>query len=171
MEKLAVMGGRDPLVRLIGLELIDGVAGRDHEGICRRVFHWAQSKGPVEKFMGGRGIKFVNDPYQVEGVRAPWWILLVEGAGDCNSSHAVACAALLLSLGIPCKFRTVAADPRRSQEFSHVYLVAMPRGRELAMDTSVNFSTPGSKPKRISRVKDWPIRVSAYDEDDRGGLL
>lgn len=167
MADQAVLGSRDPIVRLLTKEILSippGVPGRDHRRVAERLFHWLQDNGSGEK----SGVKFINDAYRTEQVRAPWWALVVEGAGDCNSAFATSLAAMLMSVGIPCFFRTVAADRSRPRGFSHVYTVAVVRGRELALDPSVGFSTPGSEPSEITRKKDWPIRV--FDEDDNGGL-
>ena len=121
-----------------------------------------QDNGSGEK----SGVKFVNDGWRTEQVRAPWWSLVIEGAGDCNSSFSTATAAMLMSIGIPAKFRTVKADPQRKDQFSHVYAVAVIHGKDLALDASVPFSRPGSEPQVVYGVRDWP--VSYLEEDDWG---
>ena len=167
MSRQAVLGSRDPLIRLLAYELMEGVKGRDHESVAKRFFYWLQDRGSGEK----SGLKFINDPYRTEQVRAPWWAIFIEGAGDCNSGFSTSLAALLMAVGIPCFFRTVAADSSRPDSFSHVYTVALVRGREMPLDASVSFSSPGSEPTEITRKKDWRIHV--FDEDDagRGGLM
>lgn len=169
MSRQAVLGSRDPIIRLLAYELIDGIRGRDHEAVAKRFFYWLQDHGSGEK----SGLKFINDPYRTEQVRAPWWAIFIEGAGDCNSGFSTSLAALLMSVGIPCFFRTVAADSSRPDSFSHVYTVALVRGRELPLDASVSFSSPGSEPSEITRKKDW--RINVFDEDDRnssgGGFM
>ncbi len=169
MARLAVDGSRDLVVRLMAIQIIgeaagrEGVKGRDHEGIARRVFHWMQDGGSGER----SGVKFVNDPWRTETVQAPWITLCVSGAGDCNSAHATTNCALLLSVGIPCFFRTVKVDPGRPNLFSHVYAVANIRGRPLALDSSVAFSTPGSEPQAVYGSRDWPLDI--YVQDDYVG--
>lgn len=162
MERLAVKGGRDVAVRLMALDIIEGIPARDHRKVAERIFQWLQDNGSGEK----SGVKFVNDPFRVETVQDPWITLFVTGCGDCNSAHSTTSAALLLSVGIPCMFRTVKADPRRPDSYSHVYTVALVRGEPVAMDTSVPFSTFGSEPKTITGKRDWPIRVEKFVEDD-----
>ncbi len=162
MGRQAVLGSRDPIVRLITHEVMEGIPGRDHGTIAKRFFYWLQDHGSGE----ASGLKFVNDPYRTEQVRAPWWALLIEGAGDCNSGFSTTLAAMLMAVGIPCFFRTVAADTSRPDSFSHVYTVAIIRGVELPLDPSVSFATPGSEPSEISRKKDWSIHV--FDENDSG---
>jgi hypothetical protein len=162
MSQQAVYGSRDPLVRLLTYEVIRGVPGRDHEAVAKRLFYWLQDLGSGEQ----SGLKFLNDPFRTEQVRAAWWALFVEGAGDCNSGFSTSLAAMLMSVGIPCFFRTVAADSSRPGSFSHVYTVAVVRGRELPLDASVSFSRPGSEPTEITLKKDWSIDF--FDEDDLG---
>jgi hypothetical protein len=162
MARHAVLGSRDLIVRLIARDILEGIGGRDHEAIARRFFHWLQDRGSGER----SGLKFQNDPWRTEQVRAPWYCLAVEGAGDCNSGHSTAMCALLMSVGVPCFFRTVKADPARKDQYSHVYSVAMIRGRPLALDTSVPFSSPGSEPSGIFGLRDWKIPV--HVEDDWG---
>lgn len=163
MARLAVKGSRDIPVRLMALEIIKGVPGRDHAAVARRIFHWMQDKGSGER----SGVKFVNDPHRTETIQEPWITLFVTGAGDCNSAHSTTMAALLMSVGVPAFFRTVRVDPGRPHLFSHVYAVANVRGKALAMDTSVPFSTPGSEPETVYGTRDWPIDV--FDEDDFSG--
>lgn len=165
MARQAVLGSRDPIIRLIARDLSEGIPGRNHDAIARRFFYWLQDRGSGEK----SGLKFINDPYRTEQVRAPWWAILIEGAGDCNSGFSTSIAALLMAVGIPCFFRTVAADAGRPDSFSHVYTVALVRGRELPLDASVSFSSPGSEPTEVYRKKDWRIHV--FDEDDAGGFM
>jgi len=166
MGRQAVKGSRDPIVRLITYGVIKGIPGRDHRKIAERLFYWLQDHGSGEQ----SGVKFINDPFRTEQVRAPWWTLLVEGAGDCNSAFSTTIAAMLLSVGVPAFFRTVAADPGRPGSFSHVYTVGVCRGEQVALDASVSFSDPGSEPSEIIRTKDWKIQF--FDEDDakRGSI-
>jgi hypothetical protein len=165
MARQAVLGSRDPIIRLLAKELTDGIPGRDHDAVARRFFYWLQDGGSGER----SGLKFLNDPYRTEQVRAPWWAIFVEGSGDCNSGFSTSLAALLMAVGIPCFYRTVAADGSRPDSFSHVYTVALVRGRELPLDASVSFSSPGSEPSEITRKQDW--RIDVFTEDDSGGGL
>lgn len=161
MARQATLGSRDILVRLMAVEIMNGVPGRNHKEVAERFFSWLQDNGSGER----SGVKFINDPYRTEQVRLPWWTLTVEGAGDCNSAFATTIAALLLSVGIPCFFRTVAADSRRPDSFSHVYTCAVVNGRELPLDPSVPFSRTGSEPTEIYKKRDWPIDI--FDQADR----
>lgn len=162
MCRLAVKGSRDILVRLQALDIIEGVPGRDHAQIAKAIFRWMQDGGSGER----SGVKFVNDPFRTETVQDPWITLFVTGAGDCNSAHSTTTCALLMSVGVPCFFRTVRVDPDRPHLYSHVYAVADIRGTPLALDTSVGFSSPGSEPEAVFGTRDW--RPTVFDEDDWG---
>lgn len=162
MARQAVLGSRDLIVRLMARDILEGIPGRDHESIAKRVFYWMQDRGSGEK----SGVKFHNDAWRTEQVRAPWLALTVSGDGDCNSAFATTTCALLLSVGVPCFFRTVAADPERKDSFSHVYAVASVRGRDLALDSSVPFSEPGSEPQVVFKKRDWKIPM--FTQDDWG---
>lgn len=163
MSRLASKGSRDLPVRLLAQWLTEDLPGRDDLAICQRIFKVMQDRGGSSKL-----VKFCRDPWSVETVQAPWYSLLVMG-GDCAAAHAVTCAALLMALGIPCFFRTVAVDEEHPHLFTHVYCVAIIRKPgsqpyELAMDTSVPFSQPGTQPKRWFRKKDRPIEVVLQDD-------
>lgn len=160
MSRIAVHSSRDPVVRLLTYEVIKGIPGRNHKQIAERLFYWLQDHGSGER----SGIKFINDGFQTEQVRAPWWSIFIEGAGDCNSGFSTALAAMLMSVGIPAFFRTVAADARRPKSFSHVYTVAIVNGKELPLDPSVGFSSPSSEPTEITRKKDWKINIFSVDD-------
>jgi hypothetical protein len=164
MARLAFMGSRDQIVRILTERAIRGVQGRDHRAVATRLFYWLQDRGSGEK----SGVKFVNDAFRTEQVRAPWWTLIIGGAGDCNSAFSTTLAAMLMSVGIPAFFRTVKADPQRPNSFSHVYCVASIDGEDLALDASVPFSSPGSEPAVIYGQRDWPIN---YKEEDDFGVF
>lgn len=95
-------------------------------------------------------IRFINDPVGVEWLQAPWYTLAV-GAGDCDD-RAMLLAAGLRSMGIPARFKIVAADPRRPQSFSHVYVVANVAGREVSLDPTYPDNVMGDEPPQQYRV-------------------
>lgn len=161
MVRLSTKGARDLVVKLLVVDALEGVKGRDHEAVCRRIFDWVQDGGSGER----SGLKFLNDAWQVEQVWEPWIVLCVGGAADCDD-HATATSAFCMSVGVPCFIRTVKVNPDRPDLFSHVYAVAVLRdGRELPLDTSVPHAKPGTEPKTKFGTRDWPIAVP--EEDDR----
>jgi predicted transglutaminase-like cysteine proteinase len=74
--------------------------------------------------------------------------------GDCDD-FAMYTASLLLALGIPAAFVTVAADPN-STDYSHVYVAAYPQGRgRVPLDTS-HGGNPGWETDRATKRREWP---------------
>lgn len=76
-------------------------------------------------------------------------------AGDCDD-YSMYGASLLMALGRPVSFVTVAADPVAPDRFSHVYLASYPNGERIPLDIShgpaVGWETPN-----YSRRKEWPV--------------
>lgn len=77
------------------------------------------------------------------------------GVGDCDC-FAMLGAAILLSLGIPCSFVTVAVDPDQPGRFSHVYLASFWQGQRCALDLS-HGEYPGWECPNLGRLKEWPV--------------
>ena len=74
--------------------------------------------------------------------------------GDCDD-FSMYTASLLINLGIPTSFVTVAADPA-SDDFSHIYVAAYPGGKRVAMDTS-HGANPGWETQKSKRTREWPV--------------
>lgn len=106
-------------------------------------------------------VRFERDPFGVEMVQEPH-VTLKRRAGDCDD-HAVLNAALLGSIGFPYAFKTIKADPRRSDEFSHIYSVVLIPGYSddgwVGFDTSVDPAYFGWEPPKKFPGKIWPPRV------------
>jgi len=100
----------------------------------------------------------------VEVLIRPIDISLMARAGetvreDCDGFSMYA-ASLLLALGIPCTFCTVAADPFNSDVYSHVYVIAFPEGQEslrTAVDASHGAYAGWECPNRFGKRRDWPL--------------
>ena len=76
--------------------------------------------------------------------------------GDCDDFVMYA-AALLHTLGVPCKFVTIAADARDPQQYTHVYLAAyQPDGSRVPFDAS-HGDYVGWEHQGAYRLKEWPI--------------
>lgn len=74
--------------------------------------------------------------------------------GDCDDFSMLA-AALLLTAGIRCAYCTIAADPSAPHLFSHVYVIAYPGGKEVAVDAS--HGPHCGWQARGTRKQVWPI--------------
>lgn len=76
--------------------------------------------------------------------------------GDCDDFVTYG-AALLIALGVPVAFATVAADAQAPDLYTHVYLVAYPAaGVRTPLDLShgqyIGWETPG-----VYRMREWPV--------------
>lgn len=86
----------------------------------------------------------IADDLEVDDARKPdtievlirpldqWLLIKLRGLGigDCDCFHMYA-ACLLIALAVPCSLVTVAADPDRPYEFSHVYLASYWNGQRV----------------------------------------
>ncbi|MCX6596628.1 MAG: hypothetical protein NTV70_09705 [Acidobacteria bacterium] len=121
------------------------------------VFSWVKSR-----------VRFVTDEALVSGimdraderevlVRPVDLLAMQDPRGDCDDFSMLA-ASLLLALGVPAFFKTVAAG-RDPHTFSHVYVVALVNGELVPLDCSHGprfgweVATPG-------KSKLWPIELS-----------
>lgn len=80
------------------------------------------------------------------------------GVEDCDGFEGYA-SSLLTRLGIPWSLVTVAAEPRRPAQFSHVYLAAYVDGVRIPLDFS-HGPYPGWECPNLGRIKEWPGVVS-----------
>jgi transglutaminase-like putative cysteine protease len=85
--------------------------------------------------------------------------VLTWGAGDCDCYSTFA-ASLLLALGVPVRFATIAADPQAPTEYSHVYLVAYPQDqarRRVPMDLSHGKYIGWETENKFGKLTEWPV--------------
>lgn len=129
----------------------------------------------IARHGGYRGMQFQRD----EAIAAPLdindWNPIVETlirpadqaglsspVGDCDD-FAMYGAAHLLSLGVPCRFVTIAAEASAPRTFSHVYLAAYPKrgqfaGMRVALDLSHGYYA-GWEHGEIYRIEEWPVET------------
>jgi len=78
------------------------------------------------------------------------------GREDCDGFSMYA-GALLLALGVPCSFVTVAADPMDPTIYSHVYTVAYAGGIRRPCDSSHGAWAGWEAENRYGKRKEWPL--------------
>jgi hypothetical protein len=79
--------------------------------------------------------------------------------GDCDD-YVTYGAALLIALGVPVSFCTVAADARVPEQYTHVYLVAYPAGVRTPLDLSHGQHIGWEVPNAY-RKQEWPVTGAA----------
>lgn len=76
--------------------------------------------------------------------------------GDCDD-FSMYCAALLMAVGVPCSFCTVAANPLIPSQYSHIYVVAYPDGQRVPCDASHGQYCGWEYGQGGERRTEWPV--------------
>ncbi len=163
MQQLVSNGMRDVRgIRGLALRIIrgevDGIPAaqdKNYSEYADRIFRFCRDK-----------IFYVFDPYQIELLESPADLVKL-GGGDCDSSSMLFCA-LCQSIGFKCAFRTICSDPRRPNDFSHVYsVVYIPRLKEpVAADATMKDKPFGWEPPTAFCKKQWPASLDNPPEDE-----
>lgn len=134
MRQLAERGGSDPVVIDAAARIVRsaGIAGHDALGEIRALFEFCRDR-----------VRYTRDPVGVEMLQSPARILRTR-AGDCDDKSTLL-VALLRAIGHPARlaFRAIAANPLFPGAFSHVYVIARHRGREIPLDPTPPRATVG----------------------------
>lgn len=116
-------------------------------------------------------MQFVRDEQTIEPVQASTDLPVVESLvrprhmaampskrGDCDD-YCMYASALLEAQNVPTSFVTIAADGSQPDVYSHVYVVAYPRGGgRVPLDTSHGPHVGWEHPHYFKR-REWPIRT------------
>jgi hypothetical protein len=145
MKGLARKGAHHATVMKVSRSLVGSnhplgkVPVRDQKGETARLLDWTQ-----------KNIRWTPDIGDAETLMAPHRTIQF-GAGDCDDS-AMVLAALATSIGIPNRFKAIAANEQWPQEFTHVYNELKIGGRWVAADPSVEGMPLGWESPKIFRV-------------------
>lgn len=144
MSKLVAASQRDLDVRNAAVGIVR-LNARTHDPMSQAesLFEWVRDS-----------IFFVNDPLGGEYLQSPR-VTLSNRSGDCDD-RATLLAAMLRTIGISTSFRVVAVDPRRPQQFSHVYVVAHIGGRDVPLDPTYERTPMGFEPPNARRMATVP---------------
>lgn len=146
MQRLAVEGSKDLEVRAAAIEALGRYAAPAHDSVAAlaAVFRYVRDR-----------IRFVHDPVGTQAIQSPRATLEL-GAGNC-AQRATLLAAMARSIGIPSqlRFRVIAANPRFPRSFSHVYVVASARGREIPLDPTYRENPMGYQYPTRTRMGDF----------------
>lgn len=130
-------------------------AGMRQGEIVQRVFSFIKSK-----------VRFVEDETQLAQIfqepnskelliTPPVLLSMRAPQGDCDD-FSMLCCSMLRASGVGCSFVTVAADRAMPDQFTHVYCVAYPEGKQIWMDCSHGKVAGWETPKQ-TRKQIWPI--------------
>jgi transglutaminase-like putative cysteine protease len=136
-----------------------GEKPNDKEIICA-IFYWIKRniRFASDPELNSKFFKHSIDPNNVELLVLPESLVSIPGAsGDCDD-FAMLAAVMLLKMGIPCRFVTVAADPNFPEHFSHVYNEAFLIDEWEWMPFDCSYGQfPGWEYLKITRRKVWDI--------------
>lgn len=151
MQRLAREASTDPHWVSWCRTVVSDLPSKDYEAEARRIYDVVK-----------KNVRYVLDPRGLELVQDPRYIMFVGGSGDCDE-HSTLIASMALSLGHEAAFKTIAADPDRPEEFSHVYpLIGIQKGAETwwyAADTTQPGGYFGWEPPKAAVLKEkvWPV--------------
>ena len=98
----------------------------------------------------------LSEPSQTEVLIRPADLLAMPApAGDCDDFSMLA-AAMLRAAGIPAYLVTIAADPGRPDEYSHIYVVAAGASGHTAVDAS-HGPRPAWQAPATGKTRAWDI--------------
>lgn len=149
MRALASKGAVSPVVIEAAQNAVRGTPERDDDVDFAAVLRDVR-----------RRMRYTHDPLDAEVVKDPAFV--IERTNDPESSPepmdcddaSTLCASMLGALGYATKFVTVAADPSRPSDWSHVYVTARRNnGRWVALDPIVRQFGVGDEVPR-SRISD-----------------
>lgn len=136
MLRLVDEGKKDTTIQFTARQIARKYDPKDYVGQARGIFQF------VKKY-----IHYVRDPHDLELLHTPIHTLRAR-AGDCDDQAILFCA-LAQAIGFNTKFKTIKADRRFPDEYSHVYsLIDVPGKGWMPSDTIVKeadlgWETPG----------------------------
>ena len=100
-------------------------------------------------------IRYTRDPYRVELLRSPREVLRA-GHGDCDC-HTILLQSLLQAVGFPTRSMVIAGNIKRPKRFSHIYAEVFVDDKWTPLDTTVERSYPGWRPRSYGITKIYPV--------------
>lgn len=152
MSQYAAAAARSPMIRQAAAMAASGRTSQTSQ--AGGVWNWIRSR---VRFRTDEETArpIAADPQNTEVLIPPEHLLrMTQPFGDCDDFSMLA-AAMLLALGIPASFRTVAADPS-TDRYSHVYVIAHTDEGPLPLDCS-HGPYPGWQVRAAGKLRDWRI--------------
>jgi len=108
MKELALAGARHPDIWELSRKTVRGCPVKDTNCEAQKMLKWIHDN-----------VRWTPDIGNAETVAAPWRTISV-GGGDCDDV-ATLLASMAVSIGMPARFKAIAANPEYKNEFTHVY--------------------------------------------------
>jgi len=156
MTRYAREDSRQPLIRRAALDAIRDLRPRNPRKEAAQVWAWVRRRVRLMEDAELAALAGVGEPTETEVLIRPVDLLsMVDPVGDCDD-YSMLTASMLRALGIPSAFRAIAADASQPDTYSHVYVVALIDGRELALDAS-HGPRPGWEAPAVGKTRTWSI--------------
>lgn len=159
IRKLVHDGMTDQFVNRWAIWIVrgSGVPQFDFDGEQRGIFAWVMNS-----------IRFVRDVFNIETIRSAREILTVQ-AGDCDCINAVLLPSLLMTIGNNVRLVTIATDPQRPQEFTHIYCEVQGQdGSWIPIDSARIAAKFGRGPNHWFRMRRWSLTDNSYEDVQSG---
>jgi len=144
MKSLVDEGKRTKVIIDLAQRIVYQARERDQRAEVNAIFNWVKSN-----------VRFVNDPYGVETLRQPWKLVqMPQPSGDCDDL-SVLINTLCAAIGYNTAFKTIKADPRMPNQFSHVYALVEINGKWIAADGSQKQVSLGWEPPSHNGYEVW----------------
>ena len=148
MRSLARRGAQDLAVRETAIRVLQASGARGRDAMAEL--------GALHRFVRDE-IRFTGDIRGIETLQSPRYTLSVR-AGDCDDKATLLVSmARAVGIGADLGFRTVAANPLRPRSFSHVFVIAVVGGKQIALDPTYQDTPMGWQVPAPSRVGDWRV--------------
>jgi hypothetical protein len=141
---------RDSSIIRLATDIVRSVAAFDDLGEAHAAYNWVRSN-----------IRFTKDPVNKEKLYPPAELLKIR-AGDCDDISMLM-ATLLMAIGYPARFVTVAAS-QNPEQFSHVYVEGNVNGQWVPMDPARYDSEFGVAPPMVTRARWWNVTDNSYGD-------
>lgn len=151
MRSLVDAALRDSSIIRLATDIVRNVQAFDDPAEAQAIYQWVL-----------QNIRFTKDPVGKEKLYPPAELLQIR-AGDCDDI-AMIMATLLMAVGYPARFITVAANPTDPRQFSHVYTEAEVAGQWIPMDAAHANASFGVGPSQIYRKRAWSLTDSSYQD-------
>jgi hypothetical protein len=154
MRGLVDQALRDPSIIRQATDIVRGVSAFDDLGEANAIYEWVRGN-----------IRFTKDPVNKEKLYPPAELLDIR-AGDCDDISMLT-AALVMAIGYPARFVTVAASQTDPDQFSHVYTeaeVPAGSGEWIPLDSARYDSQFGVAPPVVTRSRWWSLIDSSYGD-------
>jgi len=130
-------GRRNPVVRCLAEKLTMSLPSRAWLGEVQALWNFVRTH-----------IRYARDILNVETLKPPYWMLQMP-VGDCDD-HAMLLAALLNSMGHPCRF--VAMGFKERDRYSHVLTETIVGDRWVPLETTFDVPFGWIPPRQVTRM-------------------